>query len=322
MFLPRIVCPGSARARSGPRAATTALLAWALLTVSSTSLRAQTIDDAVMMPKNSLCTGFLYGNDRWDRYWEGTQKRGNENIGTITTQSLSWMGNYGVTNRLNVIVMLPYVWSGASQGVLHGMQGFQDLTLAGKFNLLESAFTSQGSLRAIVVASGAIPLSNYTPDFLPLSIGSASKRFSGRTTLSFQANKGWFLTGSASYTWRDKVTLDRAAYYTDGHLYFTNEVAMPDVFDYIVSAGYQKPGLYVPVSFTQQSTLGGGDIRRQDVPFVSNRMDYSKVDASVLYTIPRTGNLEVKIEASYTVSGRNVGQATTLMAGFLYVFHF
>ena len=32
------------------------------------------------------------------------------------------MGTYGVTDRLNVIAMLPYVWTSASQGVLerHG----------------------------------------------------------------------------------------------------------------------------------------------------------------------------------------------------------
>ena len=51
---------------------------------------------------------------------------------------------------------------------------------------------------------------------------------------------------------------------------------MPDVFDYTVSAGYLKRRLHVPISFSQQITLGGGDIRRQDMPFVSNRMNFSQ----------------------------------------------
>ena len=48
----------------------TALLA--LLTLASSTLRAQTIDDGIMMPRKSLCTGFLYTHDSWDQYWEGT----------------------------------------------------------------------------------------------------------------------------------------------------------------------------------------------------------------------------------------------------------
>ena len=58
---------------------------------------------------------------------------------------------------------------------------------------------------------------------------------------------------------------------------------MPDVFDYTLSAGYLKGGLQVPISFSQQTTLGGGDIRRQDMPFVSNRMNFSRLDAVVMY---------------------------------------
>jgi len=314
--------PFTDRPRIRNRSLTRALLAFLLLASWSASLRAQTIDDGVMMPRKSLCTGFLYAHDSWDQYWEGTLKRGNGNIGTITTQNVTWMGNYGVTDRLNVIATVPYVWTHASQGVLHGMKGFQDVTVAAKYNLIETAFTSHGFLRSILVASAGAPLSDYTPDFYPLSIGSASRRVSGRATLNFQARAGWFINASAAYTWRDKVTLDRPAYFTDGQLYLSDEVAMPDVFDYTVSAGYRKRGLHIPFSFTQQSTLGGGDVRRQDMPFVSNRMNFSKVDALVMYFLPKTKNLAVRVAAAYTVSGRNVGQASTVTAGLLYTFHF
>jgi hypothetical protein len=296
----------------------------ALLAVCSCStvIHAQTIDDGVMMSKRSLCTGFLYAHDGWEEYWEGPLKRSNGNIGTVTTRSVTWMGAYGVTDRLNVIAMLPYVWTEASQGVLSGMDGFQDVTVAVKYNLLETPFTGNGSLRALVAASAGAPASDYTPDFLPLSIGLSSRRFSGRATLNYQSKQGWFLNGSAAYTWRDKVTLDRPAYFTDGHLHLSDEVSMPDLFDYTVSAGYQRKGLMIPVSFSEQNTLGGGDIRRQDMPFVSNRMNASRLEAVVLYTLPRPQNLAVKLAAARTLRGRNVGRATTITAGLLYTFHF
>ena len=117
------------------------LLPLALVALPVGGLRAQTIDDGVMMPRRALCTGFLYQHERWEKYWEGTLKRDNGNIGTITTRSVAWFGNYGVTDRLNVIAMVPYVWTDASQGVLHGMSGVQDLTVAAKYDLLETGFT-------------------------------------------------------------------------------------------------------------------------------------------------------------------------------------
>jgi hypothetical protein len=199
-------------------------LAVLLLASSAGSLPAQTIDDSLMMRRNDFCTGFIYQHDAWDRYWEGSLKRGNENIGTITTQNVSWMGNYGITSRLNVIAMLPYVWTGASQGVLLGMKGVQDLTVAVKYNVLDTAFTSRGSLRTFVVASAGTPVGDYTPDFLPLSIGSASRSLSGRLTLHFQARPGWFVRGTGAYTWRGNVKLDRPAYYTNGQLFFSDQV--------------------------------------------------------------------------------------------------
>jgi hypothetical protein len=293
----------------------------AVLTCPSLA-HAQALDDAIFMRRNLLCTGFLYSHDRWDQYWEGSLKRENENIGTITTRSVSWMGTYGITDRLNVVAMLPYVWTNASQGVLHGMKGVQDVSVGFKYNVLDTPFTGRGSLRTILVASAGTPATDYTPDFLPMSIGSASRRVSARATSSFQAKRGWFLGGTAAYTWRGNVTLDRGAYFTDGQLHHSDQVAMPDVFEYTVRTGWDKGRLYVPLSFTQQTTLGGGDIRRQDMPFVSNRMNMSRLDAMALYYFREPTGLGVKLGAAYTLAGRNVGQSTTLNAGLMYVFSF
>src|SRR6185503_9074783 len=136
-------------------------------------------DDSVMMPRGALCTGFLYTHDSWDKYWEGTLERRNGNIGTVTTEAVAWMGNYGITDRLNVIAMLPYVWTEASQGVLSGMSGVQDATLAVKYQMLDTPFTGVGALRAIAVASASTPASDYVADFLPMSIGLGSSSVAG-----------------------------------------------------------------------------------------------------------------------------------------------
>jgi len=289
-----------------------------LLACVPARLHAQTIDDGVMLVKHDLFAGDVYTHDSWDHYWEGTLERTNGNIGTLTTQNNVWSANYGVTDRLNVIGLFPYVWTRASQGVLRGQSGFQDVTLAAKYRLFEHAASQYGSLRGIGVIAGGLPLTDYTPDFLPLSIGSASKRLSGRFTLNWQTHAGWFVNGSAAYTWRSHVTLDRPYYFTENTLFNTSEVDMPSVVESTASAGYLKNGLMADFVFSNQRTRGGGDIRRQDMPFVSNRMNFSKIGGQVMYPIPKLRSLVFELSYAYTVDGRNVGRATTITSGFLY----
>lgn len=292
-----------------------------LLAAPAPPAQAQTVEDGIMLERKTLFAGNLYAVERWDKYWEGTLERENGNIGTVTTRTNSWFANYGVTDRLNVIAVVPYVWTRPSQGVLQSMQGFQDITLAGKYNFLRTS-SPVGVLRAMAVGSAGIPLTDYTPDFQPLSIGSGSRRVSGRVTLNLQSRPGWFANASTAYTWRAKVTLDRPYYYTDGHLVLSNEVDMPNVFDYVLSGGYLRHGLMATFAFSQQRTQGGGDIRRQDMPFVSNRMNFSKVGGMVMYTLPKLRGLAVQGAYTYTLDGRNVGRASTATAGLLYTLPF
>ena len=100
-----------------------------------------------------------------------------------------------------------------------------------------------------------------------------------------------------------------------------NQVDMPNALEYVVSGGYMKRDLMTAISISQQRTLGGGDIRRQDMPFVSNRMNFSEVGAMVMYPIPNLNDLGFQFAYGYTFDGRNVGQATTFTAGLRYGFH-
>jgi hypothetical protein len=294
----------------------------ALQLAAPREVRAQTLTDSVMMGRRQLCTGFMYERDTWSRYLEGTLERDNLNIGTVTTRSLSWMGAYGVRDRVNLIVMAPWVWTSASAGTLRGQSGPQDLTAAVKVQALTLGDGHGGALKALLVGSLALPLSDYTPDFYPLSLGSHSRRASMRGTLGYTSRHGVYLNATGGYTFRDNVTLDRTAYYTDGQLIYSDQVSMPDVYDLAFSAGYHKGRMLIPLTWTKQVTRGGGDIRRQDMPFVSNKMDASRVEASVLYYLPRLESLGLKVGAAHMLDGRNVGLSTTLQGGVFYVFEF
>ena len=290
-----------------------------LAMVSALPAAAQTIDYGSMMPKGTLGLGVFYAHDSWDEYWEGTLKRTNGNIGTLTTQSVTMMTGYAVTDRLGLTASLPYIWTHASQGVLHEMSGFQDLALGARFRLLSSGPGRYGTFGVSIGAVAALPTSDYTPDFYPLSIGTAGRRAAGHFTLDFRSNSTWFANASASYMWCSNVRLNRSSYYTDGQLYLTNEVVMPNVLNYTFNAGVELGRLRIPVSLVQQRTLGGSDIRRQDMPFVSNRMDFVKLGGGLMYGLPK--NLSVSLGAARVLTGRNVGQSTTFTSGLAYALH-
>ena len=99
-----------------------------IISISSACL-SQTDIDAVMMEKNAFCIGPMFGYSSWKNYWEGTLKRENLNLGTVSTKMFSVMGNYGINSKLNVLFGLPYVVTKASAGQLNGQEGLQDLSL-------------------------------------------------------------------------------------------------------------------------------------------------------------------------------------------------
>lgn len=285
-------------------------------------IQAQTLNDGLMMAKGDFCTGFLFSHDQWKNYWEGALKRDNGNIGRLTTQAITYAGNYGISNRLNAIVMLPYVRTHASAGTLRGLEGLQDLTLGLKYELLRKGEDKVRYFTLFGVGIVSTPVSNYTPDFLPLSIGLGSTNVSGRITANYLQYRQFYINISGGYTWRSNVVLDRPAYFTDGRIFYTNEVWMPNVFDYSIDVGRIRNGLQLTLSYQQQNTLGGGDIRRQDMPFVSNRMNMSRLSALAMYYLPFHRQLAVRAMISQTIAGRNVGESTTFLGGLLYTFHF
>lgn len=289
-----------------------------LLAVSAAAVHAQMPSDGLMLPRGTLTSGVFYSHDAWDQYWEGTLKRSNGNIGTLTTQTVTWVAGYGIADRLSVVAALPYVWTHASQGVLHEMSGIQDVSAAAKYRLLSTSIAGHGVLNTFIAGAAALPMSHYSPDFMPLSIGTAGSRASASLTIDYAATSPWFATASGAYTFCNNVRLNRDSYYTNGQLYLTNEVAMPNVIDYVLTAGVARGAWRVPLSLTQQVTLGGGDIRRQDMPFVSNRMDFVRLEAGAMYAPRALHGFSLRASAAHVLSGRNVGQSTTITSGLVY----
>lgn len=272
-----------------------------------------------MMKKNQFCTGFMYQQSIWDQYWEGTLKRENLNIGTMKTQMVGYMGMYGITNKLNAFVSLPWVKTSSTAGQWKGQQGVQDVSVWLKYWAIDKK-GNKGRFGLFGLAGLSMPVSDYSIDMLPYSIGLGSTNFSARLLADYKYGK-WFATGSMTYVMRSNVNLDRTAYYTSG-MHYSNEVKMPDATQWMIRAGYRYKHWIAEAVADNWTTKGGHDITRNNMPFVSNRMEATRLGANFKWEDGLVKGLSLLAGGNYALEGRNMGQATTFYSGVVYLFNF
>lgn len=291
------------------------ILRMILLIFSSIPLfsNAQTDQDALMMGHRNLCVAGVGGYSSWTNYWEGEFKRDNENIGRLSTTYGMLMLNYGVSKNLNILASLPYVSTKASKGTLAGVQGWQDLGFYVKWRPLRMQLGKQ-KISVFGVGSFTAPSNDYNIDMQPMAIGLGGKVLSARIIFDVQRNK-FFSTISAGYMHRSNVDIDRPAYFTD-RLINSYEVQMPDAGNFQLRAGYRGKKLIAEAFLVNMTTFGGFDIRKNDMPFVSNKMNSNNAGLEAKYYLNNA--LGFNATVAHTLSGRNVGQATGYSAGFLY----
>ena len=281
---------------------------------------AQTEIDGIMMDKNLLCTGIVYENSSWDKYWEGNFRRENLNLGTVSTQSLSLMGNYGVSSKLNIIFSLPYVKTNATAGTMKGQQGIQDFSLTFKYMPVEKTFGNT-VLSFYALGGFSIPTTNYVADYLPLSIGMQSKTASLRLMTDCQ-NGDFFTTLSIAYIKKAAISIDRNSYLTN-EINYSNKVDMPDAISFNARFGYRTSRLIVEAIFDNSVTQSGGfDITTNNMPFPSNTMNRSKVGVNSKYTFKNKPELSLVGGYNKVVEGRNIGQSEAIYGGVFYILNF
>lgn len=281
---------------------------------------AQTDIDAIMMGKNAFCAGAMYTQSSWKSYREGTLKRTNENLGTVSAKMIGVLGNYGVSKKLNLLFSVPYVTTKASAGTLHGMRGVQDLSLMLKYRPINKKL-GDAKLAVFGIAGGSTPLTNYVADFLPLSIGLGSTNAIARIMVDYYYNRKWFATASATYVYRSNIKIDRNSYYTN-HLILSNEVEMPNASSFNIRAGYRTQWWIAEAVFNNWTTLGGFDITRNNMPFPSNRMNATALGINLKYVFKKVSNLELTGGVNQVIGGRNMGQSLTANGGVFYIFNF
>jgi hypothetical protein len=281
---------------------------------------AQTQTDGIMMSKGEICFGAIYNHESWDQYWEGTLLRENGNIGTFTRQTVLPMFALGLTDKLNLIAQAPWVATEASQGQLKGVSGFSDFSVFLKAQAFHFTL-GPGKLAFNPTVGFSFPMSNYLEDYAPFSLGLGCTDLTLRANLQYKLNMGIYARGTVAYEVRGTSTIERDYYYTT-HGIYADKVDVPNAVNYTATLGawLLKNSLNVDVTFDGQTTEGGNDIRRQDVGFPSNKMNFTRIGAFAHYYFNFIPGLGILGGVNQIQDGRNVGKSMAFYAGVTYQF--
>ena len=97
---------------------------------------------------------------------------------------------------------------------------------------------------------------------------------------------------------------------------------MPNVCNVNFRTGYRSNWLIAEAVLDQTWTLGGFDISKNNMPFVSNRMNSTKVGLHLKYEVKKINGLSIVADAMQTVTGRCLGKATSISGGIFYMMNY
>lgn len=283
--------------------------------------KAQTPLDGLMMPKGDICVAVVYEDANWEKYWEGTYLRTNQNVGTFNRKMVMPMIVGGITDKINVIVSLPYVKTTASGGQMAGVDGLQDFSISLKAQLVDYTL-GKGKLKVFSNLSFSTPASNYLADYLPFSLGFGANELGLRAIGLFELDKGPYFRISGAYLHRGATQAERDFYYEDDAFY-TSTMDVPDALHAQASLGswfFQKK-LRVEASLTSLRCASGDDIRTYNSPQPTNKVDFDRVEGFAQYYFNNVKGLGVLAYYNHMFSGRNMGQFSGYGLGLTYQFN-
>ncbi len=296
------------------------ILIFVVLWAASPRIQAQTPSDALMMKKSEMCVATFYQHDTWDEYWEGTLLRNNLNIGTLTRTNIMPMLAYGITDKLNVFISLPYISTSASGGQMAGVSGFQDFSVFAKYKIINLEKTS-GSFQTFGTVGYSLPATSYLSDYMPLNLGLGTNELSARVIIKYEHKSGLYLRGSFAYLYRTTTEAERDFYYADKGIYTsTMDVPNTTTVDGALGAWLFDRSIQLEVGAVKNTAQSGDDIRRQNAPQPTNKMDMTHLNAGIRFFPKFLKGFSIIAGYTQVVAGRNVGKSTILTGGLTYQF--
>jgi hypothetical protein len=291
-----------------------------LLSFSTISLFSQTPWDAIFMGKNELCIAAIYDQASFDQYWEGETLIRNQNLGKFTRRTFLPMLAYGINGKIDIIAIAPYISTSSTAGQLAGVSGFQDFTIAikGRFAKFE---TSAGNLAIIGLAGFSTPMTNYSSDYMPYSLGLGCNEVSLRATAEFNTNFRLYTRASAAYLMRGYSEIERTYYYNNGS-YYSTFMEVPDAWTVHAALGYLALDgrLRMELTYLGMKCVSGDDIRSWYRPQPTNKTQYDQAGFFVQYYLKNLDMISLVGYYNTMFSGRNIGKFSNFSVGATYQF--
>lgn len=290
----------------------------------ATTVLAQTPSDEILMKKYELCVAVSYDHGTWNEYWEGAKLRGNANIGTLTRTTVAPMVAAGITDKLNILIATPYVQTKSSGGQLAGAKGFQDFSVALKYEIIKKQI-GKGNLAVLGTAAFATPMSNYLSDYMPYSLGLGTNEITLRGILHYQLDKGMYVRAAAAHLWRGQTEAERDYYYNNGS-YYTTFMDVPNAWNYNATLGTWlfDYALRLEVNYMVMKSTSGDDIRLYNSPQPTNKVEVEQLGGFAQYYFKNVQKIKgLGVLAYYTqmINGRNMGKFTNIGVGATYQFN-
>lgn len=229
----------------------------------------------------------------------------------VNILSISLFTEVGITDRLNVILNVPYIESegNASEAVLENngfentRSGLQDVKIYAKYHF-HTLNTGSSTIDLIGAIGLETPLGDYSADEglqSIIAIGNESSSFNMLGTVHYKSAFGLFATGQAGYSFRGNKA--------------------PHALLSELKLGYAGAHFYLDAFVANQlSEKDGVDILGEGFEgfFPATRVNFTRVGVN-LY-VPVVSGIGVSGGASTYVAGRNIGKATGFYGGLVYSF--
>ena len=227
----------------------------------------------------------------------------------VTTTSFNIYGTYGFSEKLDLIVNIPFVKTRGFGdpdylkllGYSNERSGVQDLSAFLKYEFAKKGNVSiQGSLGLTT------PLSNYKVDESLqsiIAIGNHATTVNGILLGHYKSPQSpFFVTGQVGYSLRT-----------------TN---VPDAILSQLKAGFAFSRLYFDGYIGNQTSTGGVDILRNGFTgsFPATKVNYTRVGGNI-YT-PIDGNFGISGGGGAVIDGRNIGKSWYANVGVTYNFKY
>ncbi len=214
-------------------------------------------------------------------------------------QSYSLFGIYGITNKLDVQLNIPYVNLNSGQE-----QNFHDGSIYLKYKVLNNK-NKLGSLDIFGATGFYQPLSDYEVNG-GSAIGQQNNAIDARVVIQQNFKKGLFVSLQSGHFWKTNPT--------------------PNAILSSLKVGFANSKIYADIFIEHHESLGGTDYLGTGTldpatrgGFISLGIGYTRIGGTVYKNVYK--NFGAFVGGSYTVSGRNIGKATRIGLGIVYNFY-